>query len=1302
MMRFALVLLASLAFVSTARAEELKELFYEPFDNGKEAGVVGKAGARLSVEGRDKIDLDRGTFAFFVKSPAAPEISEWNRLAGVNAQRANGYWGMVMSFEMRLDDFLFSLYDTGNYSPALKFQPNLGRWKAGEWHHLAAVWDRNEGVTIYEDGKRVASDWGRRRWEWSFVPATLFVNGPCDEVHVYASCLADAQIAQLARGEKPTGQPLSVTEPAKRRGADLARMGWDPEQVKRLASVEAGRGVQFTSARFLGCVDSRRPVAQPFEGVVDATWPLVKYGTSIRGRELEITLAPKSSYDHARLLLQRPFSGALVHRAEDGRETPLAAVEAGQPMVWHARLEGVVARDKLLLKRTTGQMGQIDFYRVEPLATAPKDGADLFFGQAQDFPKGEPGLALMGETPVRFRQPVAAATDGGPAWTLAAPAMGGFQAVTPPPADAQAFDGARVTLVAEGLSEPTPVRIVVKEPVLPQRNWLVADAVLVPKGAGRQVFTLALKGRPVVNLPPLRLPQKGKPAIDVPGVPFAVTVTAANPVSWAMGAGGCSVAFLTTDMAAALPAAVEDQVEFMREGYAELMEGHLYRDKHIQVPLTWLAKFAPDHPKFRQMYERVDSPQLFEGIAVPKIEWKETANASGAPDWAFWQMQAMKENLRIVHWYIDNAQVGTGEYGGIWNDDTDHVENWIEYALACDDTGKVKESLRKFWDGVWFLQLEQGVGKYPQDCCHFYEEGMGAHSMRSLVDYGDPVVMERVMAASSHYDKWLRFSPDGQCAWLSEYVSVNGAWTKGAFGENPRQGGHKWDIMVPAGYMVWYNRHPEAGKWYLGLPRGAGFHGGARDHLTGMDEARKRYIETAVSARGAKNDVRAVSMCIDEVGLTEEVRKAQGREYKPLGKIRHYISYSDTDEHWMLYQTTGDVRYLVDSYKRVCEWFNSHDWLNSAAMPSMDRNPLPRTSVARARIGSLAANRGASQLVWPYHALSYVKGGDQVAALVTENVANRLTARFYAFSDRPHDMTLRVWRMDPGTFKVTLFNDRDDDGRPEEAIMTREMPLDRGAFIDLTLPQRQCSILKIEAVKTQPMEFDLPDAAVSALDAEWPEGRPLQVRVHNIGRKPAENVLVRVRRGTAVLGEQRVDHIDAPLDLKPRVKVVSFPNLPVAGGSVTVEIDPDGKVADMNRHNNRIAVSPGAQPRPNFAEQTVAIPAENKDQPDAAVSLVDTELVYGEHLVVKVHNLGRKAVENVLVRVRDGRSGRIVVTGEQRVGRIDPPLDGKPRHKGVEFKNINANTCGSIIVEVDPDNEVPDFNRKNNRLELKY
>jgi len=90
---------------------------------------------------------------------------------------------------------------------------------------------------------------------------------------------------------------------------------------------------------------------------------------------------------------------------------------------------------------------------------------------------------------------------------------------------------------------------------------------------------------------------------------------------------------------------------------------------------------------------------------------------------------------------------------------------------------------------------------------------------------------------------------------------------------------------------------------------------------------------------------------IDEIGMSDDIRKAHPAEYAPPAPIRHYWGAHDTDIHWFRWKTTGDIRWLVDSYKRVCQWFYSHDWINTAAMPSLDRCPLPRYSLIRARIG---------------------------------------------------------------------------------------------------------------------------------------------------------------------------------------------------------------------------------------------------------------------------------------------------------------------------------------------------------------
>ena len=105
---------------------------------------------------------------------------------------------------------------------------------------------------------------------------------------------------------------------------------------------------------------------------------------------------------------------------------------------------------------------------------------------------------------------------------------------TEPTTEAKAYDGAVVTLVAEELTQPTPVRIELKEPIHGMRDWLIADAVLLPKGKGRQTFTVRLKGRPTVNMPAYKKQRYWKDGKyhdkldDVPGARFGVKVTPAS------------------------------------------------------------------------------------------------------------------------------------------------------------------------------------------------------------------------------------------------------------------------------------------------------------------------------------------------------------------------------------------------------------------------------------------------------------------------------------------------------------------------------------------------------------------------------------------------------------------------------------------------------------------------------------------------------------------------------------------------------------------------------------------------------
>jgi hypothetical protein len=1039
-------------------------------------------------------------------------------------------------------------------------------------------------VTIYEDGKRVNSNWGRHRWEWSCVPEQFALSGPVDEVAVFADCLTDLQIAQLARGEKATGLVLATLSPGESRPGELARRGWSGEELAALPVLSPDKPQSITFARIGRCVDSKRPVAYPIEGLWQTTWPSLKYGPSIRGQRLELELEEGPAYDHIRLFVHRPFSGDLV-RVVNGTEKTILPIDAPRSMFWHRRLPAVFSDTSLVLKRETGQMGQIDLYRVDALEAAGLLAkTEVFvFAPTNQFPDTEPGKVVMGEIPRGEWNPVSAVKGPAAPWALACPAFGGFQALTEEPSGAQAYDGVVVTLVVDNLAEPTPVHIEIKEPVLSDRVWLAADAVLAPQGNGRQRFVLLVKGRPVINLPPMPYRKslgKGRFSADVqtmPGVGFTMQVTAANPATWIMGQGGSSLQLVVADMATALPKAADDQVEWMREAYAENMEGHRYYWRRIQMPLRWLARFAPDRMEFRQMWERVEDYRPdYVGLDVKPLVYAGPTNDTGAPDWAFWQKVVMDLHRKTVRGIIDRQQVWTGELGGVWNDDSDHVENWIDYLLCLDGEGKIHEAMQRYWNGVYRYQLTEGVGKYTQDTCHYSEEGSSSLGMRLLVDYGDPVAYARTLEAARHIENWVNPDPAGGYLFKSGWVGPDGAWTEGAFLLNKKPAGHEADVLVPLGYLAWYNRQPKAVDYLVGLSPGMRFLNSARDRVTDWEGARRRYAEKlALKEKTATTE--DVMLWVNELGLADAVRKAYAADYRPLGKIDHYLGYRDTDEHWLAWKMSGDIRFLVDSCKRTAEWFYSHDWLNTEARPSMDRNPLPRTSLTRSRLGAIAANRGSSGNAWPLFAVSYVRGGDEAAALVTVNEENRFAVRLYPFSEKPLDMQVRAWRCN-GVFKATLAADKNDDGVPEETVWEQELELDRGADIRFTLPPGQGAILTVEPVKVSEIDYDRPDPAISLNSVELVYGDHLVVKVYNNGNRPAEDVLVRVRdaRSGEIIpgGEQRTGRIEAPLDLRPRLKTVEFKNVNANSyGGLVIELDPERRVDDLNRHNNTVVLN---------------------------------------------------------------------------------------------------------------------------------
>jgi len=164
------IVLALCGFAAGAQPADPRLLFYAPFEDSTDAvaaggnpkalraiakfedGKVGKAvrttgGSyqRLAYDGRGNIDLNAGTLAFFFKPNYRIVEHAWGPIMCVGTD-LEGYWAGVLQFNLIKDTINLQFFDVGRYAWPLTLPPVIGRWKEGEWVHLALVWDRNQGI----------------------------------------------------------------------------------------------------------------------------------------------------------------------------------------------------------------------------------------------------------------------------------------------------------------------------------------------------------------------------------------------------------------------------------------------------------------------------------------------------------------------------------------------------------------------------------------------------------------------------------------------------------------------------------------------------------------------------------------------------------------------------------------------------------------------------------------------------------------------------------------------------------------------------------------------------------------------------------------------------------------------------------------------------------------------------------------------------------------------------------------------------------------------------------------------------
>ncbi len=141
-----------------------------------------------------------------------------------------------------------------------------------------------------------------------------------------------------------------------------------------------------------------------------------------------------------------------------------------------------------------------------------------------------------------------------------------------------------------------------------------------------------------------------------------------------------------------------------------------------------------------------------------------------APEWSVAQREALCRLRLIAHWWVEQRQSETGEFGGKFGDDVELLRWWAPLCLAGDQTALL--GWQRLADGVWRSEhLFAGYARELADVEHAAE--FLADTAPLMAIYRDePRFTQRLRDSARHFESlWTGITPQGnrffRSAWFS-------------------------------------------------------------------------------------------------------------------------------------------------------------------------------------------------------------------------------------------------------------------------------------------------------------------------------------------------------------------------------------------------------------------------------------------------------------------------------------------------------------------------------------------------------
>ncbi|MBN1107153.1 MAG: hypothetical protein JXA55_00220, partial [Bacteroidales bacterium] len=538
-----------------------------------------------------------------------------------------------------------------------------------------------------------------------------------------------------------------------------------------------------------------------------------------------------------------------------------------------------------------------------------------------------------------------------------------------------------------------------------------------------------------------------------------------------------------------------------------------------------------------------------------------TKTPEGIPEWAFLQVEYLRHLSHVIMYYIDKRQIANGEFGGGLSDDGDLVNLWPGTAFTGIEPEKILKSLRlhmtAYYDNErpsWDAGLRQrslplftnGLATIFTDELHALEEGIQVVGALQVLDYGNPLYMERGMeTALRMLEDITQINQKGHRHFRSRYYSATKIAT-----EDPWQWSvaRSYNVLVTALLTCWYNGNPLLQKMIVEIADG--------------------LLEHALDGRLATE----INFATDET-----------RNPGPMGGERPvsvlYAAYKITgDDKYLEYLPEEDPQIRIFDEDRLAQRYREEisnlgirEYINTEGSIWIDRISPYNTAIQEDRLGGVALRR--LNILYPQHYVSWKfhapASYESAAVFLDQTGPENLNIIAYCLDTIPASAAMSVWDIKPGRWKIRQGIDTNNDQNADSKIKEEYVDLSRGDQIDIVFPPGKYTIVSLELVEADDKGYwELPDLGIGPGDIKI-EDNTLTVRVHSLGAvaSPSTTLELRSANGITVLTVP-VPPLDAPLDLKPRWAevILTIPEgTDLQHGSVVV--DPSCSIRQINRSN---------------------------------------------------------------------------------------------------------------------------------------